>query len=262
MKLEPVRARLTRADFYRPQRLMLWLTRLARLGLPVLLWLAVYFNLVLVAYGLVFLAKWRVLATKSYWWWIRFRLNFVDLVAGLAFVSFLNYATGNWQVQLIWVLIFCLWQVGLKPLSSAWGKISQGLLAQAWAVGALFYYGQYSVEPANYFLIIGAIWLVSYFCARHSVGALPKSAVRACWPIVWGLFSAQLAVVLLHWQLWIWFIPQFVFIQLVLNLPIIAGYQLAAGGRLSKDLKLQLIAGSSLLVLALLVLVDWQSRII
>ena len=235
---------------------------LLKLGLPpVLLWI-VSLNLTPVALILVILAKWRVLAVKYHWWWTRIRANIVDVFVGLSLVSFMDYATGNLKLQLVWVGLYIAWLGLLKPLSSTGWKIVQGLVGQTLGASVLIYSTQFPQQTLNPALIIAGIWGISYFSARHTVGGFKPGALKTSWPIVWGLFSTQLIVVLWHWQLWLWFVPQFVMLQLVVNIPIIVGMRLHLDGRLRPATKPQLIGLTIALVSLILLLSDWQSRVI
>ena len=214
------------------------------------------------AFGLVLIFKWRVLATKYHWWWVRFRANIVDLFFGLAFVGFLIYSNGSLAWQLVWIGVYFGWQFWLKPKSSALAKIGQALVGQTIAISALIYSGQYPQRALAPFILIVSVWLVSYFSARHSVSGLVQTPARTSWPIIWGLFSLQLFVVLSHWQLWIWFIPQFVFLQLAVNIPVIVGYYLHSQEKLTASVRRQLVVIALVIVLAVLGLSDWRSQVI
>ena len=235
---------------------------LLKLGLPLVLLWVVNLGLTSVAIALVILAKWRVLAVKRHWWWSRIRANVVDVFVGLSIVGFMDYATNNLKLQFAWAGVYILWLAFIKPTSSASWKITQGLVGQTLAVSALIYSTQYPQQAWGPIWLVIGVWVVSYFSARHTVGGLKASAFKTSWPIVWGLFSAQLTVVLLHWQLWLWFIPQLVMLQLVINLPTIAGFKLQLEDKLRPATKTQLIGLAVAMVILVLLLSDWQSRVI
>lgn len=235
---------------------------LLKLGLPLVLLWVVNLGLTPVAMALVILAKWRVLAVKYHWWWSRIRANVVDVFVGLSIVGFMDYAANNLRLQIVWAGVYILWLALIKPASSANWKIVQGLAGQTLGVSALIYSTQYPQQALGPVWLIIGIWAVSYFSARHTVGGFKSSAFKTSWPIVWGLFSAQLTVVLLHWQLWLWFIPQLVMLQLVINLPVIAGFKLQLDDKLRPATKSQLIGLGLAMVVLILLLSDWQSRVI
>ena len=235
---------------------------LLKLGLPLVLLWVVNLGLTPVAMALVILAKWRVLAVKYRWWWTRIRANIVDVFVGLSIVGFMDYSTNNLQLQFVLAGAYIIWLAFIKPTSSANGKIIQGLAGQTLGVSALIYSTQYPQQALGPVWLVIGVWAVSYFSARHTVGGLKPSAFKTSWPIVWGLFSAQLPVVLLHWQLWLWFIPQLVMIQLVVNLPVIAGFKLQLDDKLRPATKSQLIGLALAMVVLILLLSDWQSRVI
>lgn len=235
---------------------------LLKLGLPLVLLWVVSLGLTPVAMSLVVLAKWRVLAVKYHWWWSRIRANIVDVFVGLSIVGFMDYSTNNLQLQFFWAGVYILWLAFIKPASSANWKIVQGLAGQTLGVSALIYSTQYPQQALGPVWLVIGVWAISYFSARHTVGGLKSSAFKTSWPIVWGLFSAQLTVVLLHWQLWLWFIPQLVMIQLVVNLPVIAGFKLQLEDKLRPATKTQLIGLALAMVVLILLLSDWQSRVI
>ena len=235
---------------------------LLKLGLPLVLLWVVNLGLTPLAMALVILVKWRVLAVKYHWWWTRIRANIVDVFVGLSIVGFMDYASNNLKLQFAWAAVYILWLAFVKPASTTGWKITQGLIGQTLGVSVLIYSTQYPQQALGPVWLIIGIWVVSYFAARHTVGGLKSSAFKTSWPIVWGLFSTQLTVILLHWQLWLWFIPQLVMLQLVINLPVIIGFRLQLEDKLRPATRSQLIGLALALVVLILLLSDWQSRII
>ena len=255
--MKPIRKKL--AEIKLPRIRLINLTVAAsRLSLLFALWLLVEFNLIPLALFLVLLVKWRAFAIKPHWWWPRLRMNFVDLAIGLTVVFFLAASIDNTFGQIFWLSFYGLWQFVFKNWSSVHGCIFQGLICQTLAIASLFYYNPFS-RP-NHFLVIAAIWLISYFSARHSISWLEESPLKSAWPPVWGLFSLQLATVLLHWQIWLGPIPHFVFLQTIINLSLLYGFYWHSSGKLKPADRRQLIAISLVLVLIVLLFANWQSQ--
>ena len=233
---------------------------LLRLTLPLAVVIAVYHNLFLVAYSLVILFKWRAFITSQHWFYSRLRSNLVDIIFGGGLVLFMSYQPQNVIALGLWGGIFFLWVVAIKPQKTVVGHIAQGLIGYLVATSALIYSQQYPNQALPLGLILVLSWLISYFTTRHMLTNFSPSHFRTYWPWLLSLVATQLLWVLLHWQIYLWLIPQFIFLVVLINLPVIIGYYLKDKNKLTNRLVRQLVTSVIIVLVANLVLTDWQIK--
>lgn len=226
---------------------------LLRVLLPVLALLFVSVDLTLVAFILVLISKWRILAVKSRYWGMNFRSNMVDLIVGISLVEFMRQS--GFYGSLAWTGAFVLWILYVKKLSKYKGMITQALIAQAVGVSALLYNDQ----NISLGVMTVGIWFVAYFCARHAISAFEEDHAAAV-AHVWGLFAVQLAWILGHWHVWFWFVHQIVLLLSLILTALVLVYALKKQDALRAGILRQISATTGILVLAIIVLSDWQSK--
>ena len=142
-----------------------------RAFLPVVVFLTIAFlDLAILAYGLVLLAKWRILANKPRFWWSNLQSHFVDLVFGISVVYFMSWPSLTLWQQVLWLVIYFLWIFTLKGRVAWQWSLVRGLIIQGLGVSLLIY----NVDFVSLPLALGGIWLVSLIAARHILNGLPK----------------------------------------------------------------------------------------
>ena len=228
---------------------------LLRILLPLILFTLVSLELVTLAFTLVFLFKWRVLAVKLRYWAINIQSNLVDVIVGVSVVEFMSQVT--LQGRLGWLIFYIIWIVYVKHLSSHKGSIAQAFVAQVIGVSALLY----SFRSIDFAVMMLGIWFISYFSARHVLNITEESHGNSI-AHAWGLFSVQLAWVLGHWQLWYWIIPQVVLLQGLAFAPLSYLHVAHKAKTLRPFTARVVIASTSVSVLATLLLADWQDKVI
>lgn len=223
--------------------------------LPILAFALVSLNLSIVAVGLILLSKWRVLAVKSRYWGINLRSNIVDIFIGLSIVEFMSQV--SLFPRLAWFGFYVLWVAYIKARSNQTGMIVQGVLAQAITISALIYN-----DPTQSLgsLTLG-IWLVAFFSARHILSAFNEDHAPAL-AHVWALFAIQISWVLAHWQIWFWVVPQIVLLLTILLSVLSAIYGLHKHERLSAAVLRQISASTGIVIIAIIILSDWQDKTI
>ena len=228
---------------------------LLRVLLPLTLFTLVSLELVTLAFTLVFLFKWRVLAVKLRYWAINIQSNLVDIIVGVAVVEFMSQVA--LQGRLGWLIFHIVWIAYIKRLSSQRGGIVQALIAQVVGVSTLLY----SFRSIDFGIMMLGVWFVSYFSARHILN-IAEEGHSSSIAHIWGLFSVQLAWVLGHWQLWYWVIPQIVLLQGVVFAPLSYLYIAHKSKTLRPFVAKVVAASTSASVLAILLLADWQDKVI
>lgn len=188
-----------------------WLLHLALRSLvPITVFsIVVFLQTPALAYMLVLLSKWRIIVDKPRFWWQNLQINAVDLIFSLSVVFFISLSAVGLTEQLIWLAAYFIWIFVLKSPRLTHGQPLRGLVAQALGSSALFYSVGYISLP----LILAGIWFVALFSSRHVLKSLSKEVYRIDLTYIWGLFSLQLAWVLLHWQVNFWIFPNFTIIQ-------------------------------------------------
>jgi len=105
--------------------------------LPALVFVLVRMRFYQLGLTVILLSKWRMLAVKPRHWPANIRANAVDLTVGISVLVFMiNSGSQLWQ--LIWVVVYGIWLVLIKPASSVFAVSGQALLAQVAGLMALF----------------------------------------------------------------------------------------------------------------------------
>lgn len=178
---------------------------LLNLGVASAVLLLVRLDLVILAYSVVLLSKWRVLAVRPRYWWDNIQTNLLDMLFGISIVSFL------WQVQsgqgsltaqqavflqVIFAVLYAVWLIVLKPRT---GKVSvqlQALLGELFAISALFSIA-YTLPS---FAVVIAMWIVGYISAQHVLNLYDEEDITLL-SMVWALVLAELGWVAYHWTI-------------------------------------------------------------
>ncbi len=204
---------------------------LLNIGLAIAVFSLVYLfpNLPVLAYLLVILSKWRVLAVRPRFWWDNFQANFLDLLLGISVVTMLSSAREVLVLQLVIAGLYALWLVVLKPMTSRFAIQTQAAVTQFVAVTALF---STAYAWPSWGVVLG-MWLIGYISARHVLVAYEEDDVTFL-SLIWGLIVAELGWVAYHWTFAYSFgaadsifkIPQIAIIITVIAYLITSGYSI------------------------------------
>lgn len=158
--------------------------------------LTVLFDPPIVAYLLVLLSKWRVLAVRPRFWFANVQTNIVDVLVGLSAVTLIWLAAGSLMVQLLLAVLFAAWLLIIKPRSKRSWVLLQAGISQFVALTALFSvaYRWPSV------LVVLVAWLIGYSAARHALGAYDEEH-ETLLALVWGFVIAEFAWLAYHWTI-------------------------------------------------------------
>ena len=200
----------------------------------------VFLKLPTLAYALILLSKWRILATTPRFWWPNLQINAVDLIFSLSIVLFMSWSTIGLYQQLFWLFVYFFWVFALKSSKMPYRHTARGIITQALGSAALVY----SVDQIYLPLLLFGIWLISILSVRHILANLPKEKYHKTLTHIWGIFSIQLAWVLLHWQVNFWVIPNLVFLQAIILSAGAILYILHQNGALPKFLRRQIIVST------------------
>jgi hypothetical protein len=231
-------------------------------GLNLLLPIAVLFLVRLdppyLAFALVILSKWRILALRPRYWWINIKANLVDLMVGISAVALIYLAQGSFTVQMLLVVLYELWLIVLKPRSTAHGILLQAGVAQVVSLVALFNYSILLPEA----LVIIFCWLIGYVAARHMVSNYEESYIELV-ANIWGLFLAELAWVVYRWTNVYNLgtpikIPQIALIMLVVGFCAARMYDFSKNNRLTVSMLRGTVLFGAVLLAVILLFSSWD----
>ncbi len=86
---------------------------------------------------LVVISKWRIFAVRRRYLWLNIKSNLVDLIVGLSVVM-LAYVSGSFAaVHIVLMVIYSVWLIVIKPLSSERATQVQSLIAVFLGISAV-----------------------------------------------------------------------------------------------------------------------------
>lgn len=222
--------------------------------LPVAVFSLVRLEFVALAYAVVVLSKWRMLAVRPRFWAANIRANSVDLMVGLSMVVFISHST-ELISQLVWVLIYAIWLIALKP-----GKSIESVMAQAFAgqlVGLSALYKIWSDAPIWALTLLTG--LICFLAARHFLDNFDEPYSKML-SYIWGYFGAALAWVLSHWLLFYRGVSQVTLLLSTLGYGAAALYYFDHNDKLSRGLKRQFIFIMLAIIVVVLAFSDWGDK--
>jgi len=244
----------------RPKSGFSWAAHILLLSLlPIILFVLVRIDFIILAVLVVILSKWRMFAVKPRFWPANIRANSIDIIVGLSTLVFM--VDTNSQVwQLGWTFLYILWLTVIKPSSGSLVVGIQALIAFLWGLGALFLIGD---EVSAFYLVLGT-GVICYLVAHHFFDAFEEAYTRLL-SYIWAFFGAGLVWVLSHWLL---YYPSTGVVSQPMLLLVTIGYGLAAvyyldhTERLSRTVRNQFAFIMIAITAIILVFSDWGDKII
>ncbi len=224
--------------------------------LPIAIYILVRLEFVAFAFAVVLLSKWRIIAVKVRHWPANFRSNVVDILVGISTVIFVSLS-GSQAVQVAWIVGYMVWLLYIKPKSTELWVGLQALIAQTMALVAIFLVWNEASETG----LVFAVWVVTYFCARHFLGAFDESMSRAS-AYVWAFFCASLTWLTSHWLIYYKVISQPALIITVIGYGMAAMYYLKHTERLKKGVIRQFVIIMVAIISIILVYSNWSGDVI
>lgn len=224
--------------------------------LPVVVYLLVRLEFNTVALLAILLSKWRMFAINPRHWLAHIRTNAVDITASLSFLTFMIEA-GSMSAQLVWLIIYELWVLWLKPASSSLLVGLQALIGQFVGLSALFIAFQ---DVPLYVFVVG-VAAITYFSARHFFGGFEEeNANLYSW--IWCFFSTSLAWLLGHWLLFYGPIAQPAVLLSVIGYGLVTLYYLDETDRLSTLIQRQVLFVMIAVVVVIIAFSNWGDKVI
>lgn len=113
---------------------------------------------------LVIMSKWRVFAVRSRYLLINIKANLVDFIVGLSVVLLAFYAGASLlPVHILLMIIYVVWLLFIKPLSSEPAYLAQSLIAVFLGISAT------TIMSASLNSVVAALlaFLIGYAASRH-----------------------------------------------------------------------------------------------
>jgi hypothetical protein len=225
--------------------------------IPPLVYVFVRLELYGVALAIVLLSKWRIFAIRPRHWLPHIRTNAVDIMVGLSLLSFMIDAQESMRLQLLWLILFEVWMLYIKPGISAFLVSLQALIAQFVALTALFL--SFQEAPLAVYLLASSA--ITYFCARHFFAIFEEPHARnLSW--IWAFFSGCLVWVLGHWLLFYGPIAQPALLLSVMAYGFAGLYYLTETDKLSNLIQRQIIFVMVAVVFVIVIFSNWGDGVI
>lgn len=221
---------------------------------PLLVFIFVRWSILPLAYGVVLLSKWRMLAIRPRHWPASIRANAIDIIAGLSFVVFMAQAPSQaWQ--LVWVLAYEIWLIVIKPRSNSFWITIQAALGQFLGLTAL--YLVWGRSPL--LLLVIASWGICYLAARHFFSSFDEP-LTSMLSHIWGYIAAAMTWVLGHWLLYYGFLAQPVLFLSILAYGMATLYYLENNDRLSALVRREVLLIMSAVIIVIILFSSWGDK--
>lgn len=158
------------------------------------------------AYILVLLSKWRVIAVRPRFWFANLQANFIDFMVGISVVTLmLLTASATPWVAILLAVLFSFWLLVLKPHTVQRWILAQAAVGQFISLVALFSLAHsFEFKPFitdSSFLTVVIAWIVGYMTARHALSSFKGEEERSFLSLIWGFIVAELAWLAHHWTI-------------------------------------------------------------
>lgn len=209
----------------------------------------------------VLLSKWRIIALRPRFWWANIKVNLVDVIVGVGVVGLLYLASHNLTLQVIITLLYVIWQLTIKRMSTHHGIMLQAGISQFIGFVVLF---SFSTTISELFVILGC-WAVSYVAARHLISNYEERYVEL-FSSLWGLLGAQLGWIMFYWTsaysvgISI-LIPQIALIMMVLGFSLAQLYHMQKHDRLKSTAVRGTILFTVSLIAIILLFTPWDASL-
>lgn len=226
--------------------------------LPVIVYALVRIDLVPLAFTLVLLSKWRMLAVKPRFWLAHIRTNSIDIIVSLSFLAFIT-ATDAVSWQVLWTLLFMVWLVVIKPGTQTLVVGVQAIIGFSLGLIALFMVAD---RWPLLFLVAGT-GIICYAAAHHFFDAFEEKYTRLL-SFMWAWFGAGVAWVLGHWLLFYGnnLIAQPALLLVAMGYGLAALYYLDHYDRLTSSLTRQFVFIMVAITAIILTFSDWGDKIV
>jgi hypothetical protein len=224
--------------------------------IPLLVLIFVRSHFVQLAVAIILITKWRIFTVRPRFWPAIIRANAVDVIVGLSTVVFMVHSHSG-SIQLLWAVLYAVWQIVLKPGRSLFKVSLQALVGQTYGLIALFL----GWQTAPILVLVLGAWVITYLAARHFFTSF-EEPYTPLYSYTWGYFGAALTWISVHWLLFYGVIAQPALLLTVISFGLASLYYLQETDRLSKLYRREIIFAMVMVILVVLVLSEWGSKTI
>jgi hypothetical protein len=155
------------------------------------------------AFAIVLLSKWRVLAVRVRYWFANVQADLVSVIVSIGYVVGLyninllciNDSKALFS-ELLLVVLYIVWLLFLKNQSK------RGYVALQAGVSLIA--GSYAVYSMSYgwdsLFVVALIWLIGYSTCRHVLSSYDEDHITLV-STAWGLLMAEIAWLAYHWTI-------------------------------------------------------------
>ncbi len=222
---------------------------------PILAYIFVRLDFILLAIGIVIISKWRIFAINPRYWLSHIRTNAVDIIVGLSFVGFMVAVRDSMYWQLIWLTLYEFWVLVIKPRESVFYVTLQALVAQFMGLVAMYLCFR-EIEVIIY-VIVGM--LISYFVGRHYFGTFDEPAAKK-YVYLWVFFVGSLLWILNHWLFFYGPVAQPAAYVGVIGYGLGGLYYMHEHDRLTDMVRRQIIFATLIVVFIMLFFSNWRGE--
>ena len=146
---------------------------------------------------LVLVSKWRIFAVRKRYLWLNIKSNLVDLIVGVSIVLLAYYAGSMFLlVDFLLIVVYVLWLLVLKPMSSENATLLQSLVAVFLGISAT------TIMTTSLDAVFAVLlaFLVGYAASRH---VLVQTSTKdfTLTTLVCGLVFAEVAWLCHYWAI-------------------------------------------------------------
>lgn len=146
---------------------------------------------------LVLMSKWRVVAVRSRYLWTNIKANLVDTIVGLSVVMLAYYAGAQLMpVHFILMLVYVVWLLVIKPMSSENAALAQSLVAVFLGISAT----TIATSSSNAMVAVLLAFLIGYAASRH-VLIQTNDKDFTLTTLICGLIFAEVALLCHSWAI-------------------------------------------------------------
>ena len=146
---------------------------------------------------LVLVSKWRIFAVRARFLWLNIKSNLVDIIVGVSIVLLTYFAGPNFlPVDFVLMIIYSLWLLVIKPLSSEYATMIQSLFAVFLGISA----ATIGTAELNSITIALLAFLVGYAASRHVLSQTNDNEFTLT-TLVCGLVFAEIAWLCHSWNI-------------------------------------------------------------
>ncbi len=226
--------------------------------LPLVVFVLVLDQFVAQALIVILLSKWRIFAVRPRFWPAGLRANSVDIIVGIALLSFMVHSSGHTWLQLFWAVLYAFWLIFIKPATGIVMVSIQAMIGQFCALMALFLV--WGDRPL--YLLVFSTGMICYFCARHFFDSYDEPYARLL-AYVWAYFGAAMVWLLGHWLLvYYHLIYQPTLLLTTIGYGLAGLYYLDHKDKLSIGLRRQFIFIMVAIIVVVLTFSDWGGKVV